>query len=97
MIYTGNFFTCDDQKGSRSDNKTYEEVKVHFHFLGCSPIALAALDFITIRWTSACGQTTLVTLLGVRIENVKKLVKHDSGEYPFSFVRIKNVKKIYKP
>ena len=74
FLSPGNFFTCDDQKSSRSDNKNYEEVSAFFlsHFyLGfimlITFLCLRDIFEMLARWTSACKPTTLVMWPGVNI------------------------------
>ena len=72
-LFPGNFFTCDDQKSSRSDNKNYEEVSAfvlsHFYlgFIMITSLCLRDILEMLSRWTSACKPTTLVMWPGVNI------------------------------
>ena len=73
FLFPGNFFTCDDQKSSRSDNKNYEEVSgfvlSHFYlgFIMITSLCLRDVLEMLSRWTSACKPTTLVMWPGVNI------------------------------
>ena len=97
FLSPGNFFTCDDQKSSRSDNKNYEEVSAfvlsHFYlgFIMITSLCLRDILEMLFRWTSACKPTTLVMWPGVNIcllifpsRPVMKTNNY-SGEYPFAF------------